>query len=176
MADLFSLRSGHFGDDEAECDADHHGGDEPQVLCPAALDKVLRQEPDGPDRYRSENNEPPEPRFLRQPHGPDAACAREAASRAVKDDIPMVAHERYRDIPNIRRKINEHRDQRPQLHDGHRRRDHLRVPVVKVRQPRRKHHMRRRADRNKLGQSLNNAENDGLEKIHNDVVQKRECE
>src|SRR5437016_2951487 len=103
MPDVLSLFANPFGDDEAEGDDYHHDADEPQVLCPAALDKILQQKPDRPDRDRSEYHEPSEPRFLAQPHRPDASGAREVTSPAVENDIPMVAHERRRDAPDIRR-------------------------------------------------------------------------
>ena len=78
----------------------------------------------------------------------------------------MVANKCRGDAPNICREIDQHCRKGPELDNRHRRGYLLRMPVVNAEPSRREYKMGRRADRDKLRQTLNNAENDCLYEIH----------
>src|SRR6476620_634469 len=97
MAHVLSLRPHLLGNNKQQSDYDEHGRDDPKVLRARTFYKILGKKPNRPDRYRSDNNQPAQPRFLREKQRPSSASSRETHAPAVEYQIPMVPDKRRRD-------------------------------------------------------------------------------
>ena len=80
----------------------------------------------------------------------------------------MIANERGADAPDIRSEIHKDGGERAKLDHGHCRRDLFRIAIVDIGPATGEDEVSCRTDRNELGEALNYAKDDRLEKIHNE--------